>query len=263
MTETNPTTEKATSENSGTAGIVVRDLEKEYDTKQGHELVFSDISFEIEPGSFVSLLGRSGSGKSTILKIISGIIEESSGTVEFKKNGEVLEKASIGHIFQEPRLLDWNTCVENIEFVHENNPNYSVELAKEYLDLVGLGDSYHKYATQLSGGQMQRVGVARAFSIDPDILVMDEPFSNLDEITAVELRNELIDIWQQFGKTVFFVTHDIDEAVLLSDRILMLGNGEIFADMDVTLPRPRDPDSDAFIEFRQKAVSKINEVTGE
>jgi NitT/TauT family transport system ATP-binding protein len=245
---------------SGGAGYIrVRDLTKGFDTTSGYEVVFEDVSFEIEPGTFVSLIGKSGSGKSTLLNIVSGVLEPTSGGVEFgTRDGD--DETTIGHVFQDPRLLPWNTCVENIEYVHENNPDYTDDLARRYLDLVGLSEHYDKYPTQLSGGQQQRVGIARAFSIDPEILLMDEPFSNLDEITAENLRRELMDIWSQLRKTVFFVTHDITEAIELSDRILMLGNGQIYADVEVPLDRPREVDSEEFLTFRQRAIEQFHSV---
>lgn len=248
---------KVASESAGS--IYVESLSKTFNTQQGREEVFSDISFDIEPGSFVTLLGKSGSGKSTILKIISGVIESTTGRVRFKS--EDGDDVTIGHVFQSPRLLPWNTCVQNIEFVNEDNPDYTRETAERFLDMVGLSDHYDKYPTQLSGGQEQRVGIARAFSIDPEILLMDEPFSNLDEITAEQLRDELLDIWGSLNKTVFFVTHDINEAVQLSDRILMLGEGRIYADLEVSLDRPRELDSEEFLKFRQEAIETFHNVS--
>jgi len=245
---------------SSEAGYIrVTELSKEFDTKQGYEEVFSDVSFEVEPGTFVSLIGKSGSGKSTMLNIISDVLEPTSGSIEFgvRDGGSDVE---IGHVFQDPRLLPWNTCVENIEYVHEDDPKYTDEVAKRYLDMVGLSEHYDKYPTQLSGGQQQRVGIARAFSIDPEILLMDEPFSALDEITAENLRSELMDIWRELRKTVFFVTHDITEAIELSDRILMLGDGQIYEDLEVTLDRPREIDSEEFLTFRQEAIERFHSI---
>ena len=241
------------------AKITVDNLSKVYDTKDGEELVFDDISFEAEAGSFVTLIGKSGSGKSTMMDIISGVTEPTTGEVTFTMSdseGEV----DVGHIFQSPRLLPWNTCIENIELVHENNPEYTETLAEQALDLVGLNDHYNKYPSQLSGGQKQRVGIARGLSIDPEILLMDEPFSNLDEITATELRKEIVDIWTSLNKTVFFITHDIDEAIQLSDRILMLGDNRIYADMTVDIDRPRVIDSEEFLLFRQRAIDKFHSI---
>lgn len=238
--------------------IHLENLGKTFDTKEGRERVFSNINIDIEAGSFVTLLGRSGAGKSTMLNIISQVLEPTEGQVRFEaQDGGGVE---LGHVFQSPRLLPWNTCLENIEYVHENNSEYTDEVAKQYLNLVGLSDHYNKYPTQLSGGQQQRVGIARGLSIDPEILIMDEPFSNLDEITATELRKELINIWQTLNKTIFFVTHDITEAIELSDRMLMLGNGGIYADLKVPLERPRNKGSTDFLEFHEHAINTFHEV---
>jgi NitT/TauT family transport system ATP-binding protein len=245
---------------SDTASIHVRNLSKEFDTGNGSEEVFTDLSFDIEPNTFVTIIGRSGSGKSTLLNIIGDLLEPTGGEVWFEKSGEKAD-ASLGYVFQSPRLLPWDTCIENIELVHEDNEDFSVHLAREYLDLVGLGDMYDKYPTRLSGGQQQRVGIARALSIDPDVLLMDEPFSNLDEITAESLRDEITRIFRELQKTVLFVTHDIAEAVELSDRILMLGGGEIYTDLEVPLDRPRDINSEEFLSFQQKAISEFKAIT--
>lgn len=239
--------------------IIVSNVSKSFDTSEGTETVFEDVSFEIEPGSFTTLIGKSGSGKSTLLNIISDVLEPSSGKVEFEAPGDS-DEATIGYVFQSPRLLPWESCLKNIEYVHGDNSDYSEDIGKEYLDMVDLSNHYDKYPTQLSGGQKQRVGIARAFSIDPDILLMDEPFSALDEITAEALRTKLIELWKKFGKTVFFVTHDITEAVELSDRILMLGDGRIYEDMSVDLERPRDIDSEEFLRYRQEAIDRFHAI---
>lgn len=245
---------------SGAGSIQVRELTKVFDTDEGQEVVFEDVSFDIEPGSFVTMIGRSGSGKSTMLNIISGVLEPTSGRIEFGTPDSGGDEVTLGHVFQSPRLLPWDTCLKNIEYVHEDNPDYNDDLAKEYMDLVGLSEHYNKYPSELSGGQRQRVGIARALSIDPEILLMDEPFSNLDEITAEELREELIDVWRKLNKTVFFITHDITEAIQLSDRILMLGNGRIFDDMEIELDRPRDVDSEEFLKVRQDAIERFHSI---
>jgi NitT/TauT family transport system ATP-binding protein len=239
--------------------IHIENLTKVFDTSEGREVVFRDINIDIDPGSFVCLLGKSGSGKSTMLNIVSGILEPTGGQVRFETadgTGEV----TLGHVFQSPRLMPWDTNLKNIEFVNENNDEYTDEIGKQYLDLVGLEDHYNKFPGQLSGGQRQRVGIARALSIDPEVLLMDEPFSNLDEITAEELREELISIWSELNKTVFFVTHDMTEAIQLADRLLMLGDGEIYGDMKVPMERPRQIDTDEFLKFRQKAIDTFHSI---
>lgn len=245
-----------TAEPTSRAGAIhIRDLSKVFTTEGVGELVLDEINVDIEPGEFATLIGVSGSGKSTLLNIISGVLEPTGGEIEFEteEGGEV----EIGHVFQDPRLLPWETCLDNIEYVHANDPDYTDDLGREYLDMVGLGAHYNKYPGQLSGGQQQRVGIARAFSIDPDILLMDEPFSNLDEITAQSLREELINLWRELNKTIFFITHDIAEALELSDRILMLVDGQIHEEYEVPLDRPRKRDSEEFIRHMQNATSRF------
>lgn len=248
---------------SGEAGAIqIENLTKVFDTKQGYEEVFKDITVTVEPGSFTCLLGKSGSGKSTMLNIVTGILEPTKGSVRFEKPDASDEEITLGHVFQSDRLLPWNTALQNIELVHENNPDYTDATAKKYLDLVGLKGHYDKYPSQLSGGQKQRVGIARALSIDPEIIIMDEPFSNLDEITAEQLRNELMTIWQDLNKTVFFVTHDMTEAIQLGDRLLMLGDGTIYEDVRIDLKRPRDVDSDEFLKTRAQAIDAFHNIDG-
>lgn len=245
---------------SNDAGSIhIEQLSKEFDTAEGYELVFDDIDVDIEPGSFVCLLGKSGSGKSTMLNIVSGILEPTNGQVRFE-TADGTGDVTLGHVFQSPRLMPWDSNLKNIEFVNQNNPDYTTEVGKRQLDLVGLSEHYHKYPGQLSGGQRQRVGIARALSIDPEVLLMDEPFSNLDEITAEELRKQLLGLWSELNKTVFFVTHDMTEAIQLADRLLMLGDGEIYGDLEVPVERPRRIDSDAFLRFRQKAIDTFHSI---
>jgi NitT/TauT family transport system ATP-binding protein len=257
MTPEQQTTNQATQSAAGK--ITVSNLSKSFDTSSGRETVFEDVSFDIEPGSFTTLIGKSGSGKSTLLNIISGVHKPTSGSVEFETTDDS-EEATLGYVFQSPRLLPWESCLRNIELVHEDNPDYSDDVGREYMDMVDLSNHYDKYPTQLSGGQQQRMGIARAFSIDPDVLLMDEPFSNLDEITAEALRKKLLELWKEFGKTVFFVTHDITEAVEMSDRILMLGDGRIYEDVTVDLERPRDLESEEFLRFRQDAIERFHSI---
>lgn len=248
----------STNSSQRAASIILDNVGKKFDTKQGQELVFKDINVEIEPGSFVTLLGKSGGGKSTLLNIISGILDPTWGEIRFDTSTG--KEVTVGHVFQSPRLLPWKTCLGNIRFVHEDNPDYTDELAKRYLDMVGLSDHYDKYPSRLSGGQQQRVGIARALSIDPEVILMDEPLGSLDEITANSLRKELIDIWTELNRTVFFVTHDITEAIQLSTRILMIGDGQIYADIENDLERPRKVDSEEFLKFRQEAIDAFHSI---
>jgi NitT/TauT family transport system ATP-binding protein len=196
-----------------------------------------DLSFEIGGHVFVSVVGPSGCGKSTLLNIVSGIEEPSGGKVSVSE-GE--RDARLGYVFQEPRLLPWRTVMQNMLYVIESDNGDPRERAMTYLRMVGLQEAEDQFPSQLSGGMQQRVGIARAFSVEPDLLLMDEPFSHLDAITARSLREQLQEIWAQTKKTVLFVTHDITEAVQLSDRVLMLApGGRLYADIPIDLPRPR------------------------
>jgi len=196
-----------------------------------------DLSFELEGHVFVSVVGPSGCGKSTLLNIVSGIEDPTDGSVSIS-GGE--RQARLGYVFQEPRLLPWRTVMQNMLYVIEGDPADARDRAMTYLRMVGLQDAGDKFPSQLSGGMQQRVGIARAFSVEPDLLLMDEPFSHLDAITARGLREQLQEIWAHTKKTVLFVTHDIIEAVQLSNRVLLLApGGRLYADIPIDLPHPR------------------------
>ena len=187
---------------------------------------------------FSSLLGPSGCGKSTILNLIAKLDRHTSGDISV--NGD-----KIGFVFQQPRLLNWRTVTDNVALPLERDNSDKRgrrELAVKYLDLVGLSGFENYYPLQLSGGMQQRVAIARALVIDPDILLMDEPFSGLDEFTARKLRQELIRIWRETGKTIVFVTHSISEAVFLSEQILIVSQkpATIFKRVTVDVPYPRE-----------------------
>jgi NitT/TauT family transport system ATP-binding protein len=209
--------------------------------------VLDQISLSIAEHSFVALLGPSGCGKTTLLRIIDGLIKPSSGTVEIGGESVTGPAANRAMVFQEHNLLPWKTAQENIRFgcnlvgipAHE-----SLQRASETISLMGLKGFEHHLPSQLSGGMKQRVGIARALSIHPQILLMDEPFGALDAQTREVMQTELLKIWEADRKTVAFVTHSIDEAILLSDRIVTMGTrpGRIKSIIDVDLPRPRDDD---------------------
>ncbi|MEU4116227.1 nitrate/sulfonate/bicarbonate ABC transporter ATP-binding protein [Kitasatospora sp. NPDC028055] len=222
---------------------------KTFTTPDGRALpVLDDISLHLAEGEIVALLGKSGSGKSTLLRCLAGLIPPSSGTVSYR--GTPLRAASPGvaMVFQSFALLPWLTVQQNVELslqargVGEEERR---ERALRAIDLIGLDGFEGAYPKELSGGMRQRVGFARALVVEPDALFMDEPFSALDVLTAENLRNELVGLWEGRGapvKSILIVTHNIEEAVLLADRILVLSSnpGRIRSELTVDLPRPRD-----------------------
>ncbi len=219
--------------------IALKEVRKEYLQPNGERLrVLENITFEIARGMFSSLLGPSGCGKSTILNLIAKLDRHTSGDISV--NGD-----KIGFVFQQPRLLNWRTVTDNVALPLERDNSDKRgrrEIAVKYLGLVGLSGFENYYPLQLSGGMQQRVAIARALVIDPDILLMDEPFSGLDEFTARKLRQELIRIWRGTGKTIVFVTHSISEAVFLSEQILIVSQkpATIFKRVTVDVPYPRE-----------------------
>ena len=181
-----------------------------------------------------------------------------SGSVEITENGR---RAKVGYVFQAPRLLPWRSVMDNMLFVQSDRNGGARERAARYLQMVGLSEFQKAYPAQLSGGMQQRVGIARAFSIEPDALLMDEPFSHLDAITARGLRRELHAIWSEAKKTVLFVTHDVGEAVELSNRIVILARGgKLREDLAVDLPFPRDPADDAVALMKADVLRKFEEL---
>jgi len=215
-----------------------------------------NVSLEIPKGKFVSLLGPSGCGKTTLLRIIADLIQPTSGRVTIGEMtpSEMRKNRQYGMVFQNPVLYDWRTVLRNImlplEIMHVPRPK-RFEKAEKILDLVGLTDYADHYPFQLSGGMQQRVGIARALVMNPRILLMDEPFSALDEFTREKLNEDLLKIWKKTNKTVVFVTHNIAEAVFLSDQIAVLSPhpGRVSAVVDIGLGRPRTRelrDSSAF-----------------
>ncbi len=208
------------------------------------------IDLDIARGEFISLIGPSGCGKSTLLRVIGDLVSPSAGTVEV--NGKPAERARLdrdyGIVFQAPVLFDWRTVEDNVKLPLELMGYDSARRtarAREMLDLVELGDFLGHHPYQLSGGMQQRVAIARALAFEPSILLMDEPFGALDEMTRERMNSEVLRIWERTGITVVFVTHSIPEAVFLSSRVVVMSArpGRITEVIDVDLPRPRDEDT--------------------
>jgi ABC-type nitrate/sulfonate/bicarbonate transport system ATPase subunit len=227
--------------------IKLKQVSKQFQRPDGTVLqVLDNINFSISDQSFNAILGPSGCGKSTILNLVAGLDPCSSGTITIndQKMGQGSARPRIGFVFQRPRLLNWRTVLDNILLPLESDRRSRqtrLELADRYLQLVGLDGFADYYPLQLSGGMQQRVAIARALVIDPDILLMDEPFSGLDELTARKMRKELIRIWQQAKQTIIFVTHSISEAVFLSQQVLIVSSkpATVFKTIHIDQPYPR------------------------
>ena len=217
-----------------------------------------EVSLAIERNEFVSIVGPSGCGKSTLLRLIAGLIGASSGRVAIDGVAVDGPRRDIGVVFQAPTLLPWANVLENVLFplkiLHRLAPE-SPDKARDLLRLVGLSDFERKMPSELSGGMQQRASICRALITDPDILLMDEPFGALDALTREEMSLELLRIWQEQPKTIFFVTHSVPEAVLLADRVCVMTArpGRIIEIIDVPLTRPRSYEQESLQEFQNCA----------
>ncbi len=223
----------------GRAKIAVRAVTKRYGTAAP---VLNGIDLEVAENEFVTLVGRSGCGKTTLLNIIAGLVEASAGVVLVDGAAVTGPGRGKGVVFQAQALFPWLTAIRNIEFGARSRGLDPAACARESADLlalVGLAGYGDRYPTELSGGMQQRVAIARALAQDPQILLMDEPFGALDEITRIEMQDELLRVWSSRRKTVLFVTHSITEALVLSDRVVVMGGGGIAAEYALDLPRPR------------------------
>ena len=226
------------------ASIEARNVSKTYDSRDGKVPALQNVSFQIGDSEFVSLLGPSGCGKSTLLRILDGLAAADTG--EVLMDGKRIERPTQerGFVFQSFNLFPWRSAQANIEFGMEVRGVPKAERAKtarQLIELVGLGGFEGKYPHELSGGMQQRVGIARALAIDPAVLLMDEPFGALDAQTREDMQDELLRIWAKAKKTVVFVTHGIEEAIYLSDRVLIMTPrpGRMLADIPVPFERPR------------------------
>jgi len=225
--------------------------------------VLEDISFVVEEGSFTSIMGPSGCGKTTILNTVAGILDVDSGVIKQDGLPKNQDELSCSYVFQEPRLMDWETVEGNIEFAlaaddaPEDERDQRIET---HLEKVGLAGETDSYPEELSGGMQQRVGIARALAVDSDLILMDEPFSSLDEITASTLRADLLDIWRGTDTTILFVTHNVREAIFLSDRVLFLSpESGLFHDTTIDLERPRDMDDPALMQQESDLTTLMQE----
>jgi len=251
--------------------IKIENVSMIFQDKKGGEPVtaLKNVNLDIKEGEFISLLGPSGCGKTTLLRIIADLLQPSSGEVSVRgeTTRDIRLQKKYGIVFQNPVLYDWRTVRRNVcmpmELLGMKKPERTYQVTK-MLDLVGLSEFGQNYPYELSGGMQQRVGIARALAINPEILLMDEPFSALDEFTREKLHIDLLKIWRKTNKTVVFVTHNISEAVFLSDRVVVLSPhpGRVSAVIDINIPRPRDMESKQTPEFYEYITKIRNSFEG-
>ena len=252
------------SSNRSTGGsLEIRGLAKSFLIDGRVHPVFSRFDLAIEDGEFVAIVGESGSGKTTLLRIIAGLETADAGSVAV--GGRYVDGVGTdrGMVFQEPRLLPWLTVRKNVSFGLELRKLAQPAIdrtAEEFLDLVGLGKFGSAYLSQMSGGMAQRVGIARALVTDPKILLLDEPLGALDAMTKLRMQRELERLWQERKLTMIMVTHDIEEAVYLADKVVVMSNGreDVREVIPVPLPRPRDRSGKEFVAVREALLKEFD-----
>jgi ABC-type nitrate/sulfonate/bicarbonate transport system ATPase subunit len=247
--------------------IRIDDLQKSFPVDGQRKPVLRDVSLDIASGEFVCVLGPSGCGKSTILNILSGLDSDYEGQIRIDGKALAECKPHLSYIFQEPRLLPWKTVRGNFEFVLSAAGVPKKEWDKRidhYLGIVNMRHTQDMWIHQLSGGMRHRVAIARAFIIEPEVLLMDEPFSALDELTAREIRIELLKLWREHKRTVIFVTHNAHEATFMADRVILLDSGPatIREVHQVGVPRPREYDSEEVFAENKRLVGRFLEIIG-
>jgi nitrate ABC transporter ATP-binding subunit len=247
--------------------LQISDLHKVYEASNGAVEALRGIDLTVKSGEFVCLLGASGCGKSTLLRIIAGFERATRGAVAVHGIDVVGPGPDRGMVFQDYALFPWLTVRDNIRFgpLHRHVPSPQIaEIAERFLAMVGLTPFADRYPHQLSGGMKQRVAIARVLANDADILLMDEPFGALDALTRGKLQEELIDIWRSTRLTVIFVTHSVEEAVLLADRVIVMtaGPGRVESQVTIALPRPRDVSSPEFNILRRDVTRLLTSHLG-
>ena len=267
--QTLPNLNSPISPETTTPFLAIEQVSKVYPTPKGEYVVLEDVNLTVNEGEFVCVIGHSGCGKTTLLDMISGFRTPTTGKVLL--NGKAITQPGPDRmvVFQNYCLLPWKTAFENVYLaVNAVYPNKSkaekVQITREHLHMVGLDEAANKKPGQLSGGMKQRVSIARALAIRPEVLILDEPFGALDAITKEELQEELLQIWEEHRITVMMITHDIDEALFLADRIVMMTNGpaaKIGEIIDIPFDRPRNREQimedDRYYELRNYALDYL------
>jgi ABC-type nitrate/sulfonate/bicarbonate transport system ATPase subunit len=242
--------------------VSIRDLSKSFALNGRSLTVLKGLSLDIRPGECLVIVGASGSGKTTLLRVLAGLEAADGGRVLIDGDEIAGVGADRAVIFQEPRLLPWRTVLGNVAFGLEAQGQSGPEAeqrARGYIALVGLGEFADAYPRQLSGGMAQRVGIARALTVQPEILLLDEPLGALDAMTKIAMQEELARIWSEENVTMVMVTHDLEEAIYLADRVLVLPKEKSRAArlIDIDLPRPRDRSESRFVRYREELLREF------
>ncbi|NYI41298.1 ABC transporter ATP-binding protein [Demequina lutea] len=251
---------------SGRAELKIEGVTREFVTKSSKTLALSDSSITVEPGEFLSIIGPSGCGKSTLFNIVAGLDMPTTGDIRINGESIVGEQGHVGYMLQKDLLLPWRSVLNNIIIGMEVSgmpKKRARELAMPFLEAYGLKEFAKHRPDQLSGGMRQRAALLRTILFNRDVILLDEPFGKLDAQTRATMQEWLLDVWDDFKKTVVFVTHDIDEAVYLSDRVVVMAPrpGRVIADIPIALDRPRKPaivTSDEFIAYKNRIFSLLH-----
>ena len=245
--------------------LKIDNVVKEYNGNKGKTVALNGVSLDIKENEFICVVGPSGCGKSTLLNIIAGLLEPTSGAVYL--DGEKIEGTGVerGVVFQGYALFPWRTVLKNVMFGLEMKrvpKAQAEEIAKKYIKAVGLEGFEHAYPKELSGGMRQRVAIARAYAADPEVLLLDEPFGARDAQTRVQLQSELLNTWEHEKKTCFFITHDVDEAIILAQRVIIMSArpGRIKRIVDIDIPYPRTQATKTDPRFLELKTEIWNEV---
>lgn len=251
--------------NDSIVKLKIENVYKEYNTRKGKTVALNGINLDIKENEFICVVGPSGCGKSTLLNAIAGLHEPTSGSIYL--DGNLIKGTGVerGVVFQQYALFPWRTVLKNVMFgleIKKTPKDEAEKIAMKYIKSVGLEGFEHAYPKELSGGMKQRVAIARAYAANPEVLLLDEPFGALDAQTRVQLQQELLTTWEQDKKTCFFITHDVDEAVILAQRVVIMSArpGRIKRIVDIDIPYPRTQDiktSPKFIELKNEIWNEV------
>jgi len=248
------------------AGVNIKGLSKQYSISDHSFYALKDINLTIPDGSFTTIVGKSGCGKTTLLRLLCGLEKQSEGLLDFTyRDGTHRGEQRVGIVFQEPRLMPWLTVKENmlLPLIKEKDKEEKEERAEKYLQILGLTRFKDAYPSQISGGMAQRTALGRTLCYDPDLILMDEPFAALDYFTRKNLQEEMVNLFLSHGKTIVFVTHNVEEAVFLGQRVIVMEAGRIIRSVPVDFPYPRSNTSSKALAIQEEILQALNCGPGE